>query len=103
MSDLESSKKAFVIGARETVRGFNLIGVPGQEVFTPKETLEKLEEALQKDYTLVIISASVIIGVEETIEQIRLENATPIIVLSDVNVKIDPKELETKFRKFIGY
>jgi len=103
MSDLESSKKAFVIGARETVRGFNLIGVPGQEVYTPEETLEKLDETLQKDYTLIILSASVIIGIEDTVEQIRLENATPIIVLSDVNVKLDPRELETKFRKFIGY
>jgi len=103
MSDLESSKKAFVIGARETVRGFNLIGVPGQEVFTPEETLEKLEETLQKDYTLIILSASVTIGIEDTLEKIRLESATPIIVLSDVNEKLDPRELETKFRKFIGY
>jgi len=103
MSSSVTSRKAYVIGARETVRGFNLIGVPGEEVSTPDETLETLERILQQDYSLIMISASVIIEIEDTIEQIRLENSTPIIILSDANMKLDPKEIEKKFRRFIGY
>ena len=41
--------------------------------------------------------------IEEEIDQIRLEYTTPIIIVSDVNMKLDPKDLEKKFRKFIGY
>ena len=80
-----------------------LVGVPGEEVSTPDETLETLERILQQDYSLIMISASVIIEIEDTIEQIRLENSTPIIILSDANMKLDPKEIEKKFRRFIGY
>ncbi len=103
MSDSITTKKAYVIGARETVRGFNLIGIPGEEVSTPDETLTTLDRILQEDYSLIMISASSIIEIEDTIEQIRLENSTPIIVLSDANMKLDPKDIEKKFRRFIGY
>ncbi|MHA1198731.1 MAG: V-type ATP synthase subunit F [Candidatus Heimdallarchaeaceae archaeon] len=102
MQESDLISKAFVIGARETVRGFQLIGVAGKEVSEPSDILETLDDALQKDYALIIISASTAYKVEDQLEEIRLETHTPIFVVSDVNLKVDTKDLEKKFRKFIG-
>ncbi len=102
MQESELTTKAFVIGARETVRGFQLIGVPGKEVSTPSEVLETLDYALREDYAFIIISASVAYEIEEQLESIRLDTPTPILIVSDFNFKVDVRELETKFRKFIG-
>ncbi len=102
MEDLETSKKAFVIGARETVRGFHLIGVPGEEVNDPKEAAELLEQALSEKYSLIIISASIASEIQDIIDEYRIEKQTPIIVVSDVNLQVDKRELEEKFKQFIG-
>ncbi|MCE7742608.1 MAG: hypothetical protein GOP50_09130 [Candidatus Heimdallarchaeota archaeon] len=102
MQESDLTSKAFVIGARETVRGFQLIGVPGKEVSEPSKILETLDDALQKDYALIIISAVTAYKIEDQLDKIRLETPTPIFVVSDVNLKVDIKELEKKFRKFIG-
>jgi len=102
MEVLSSSKKAFVIGARETVRGFNLIGVPGKEVSDPKEATELLEQLLREKYSLIIISASIASEMQDIIDEYRIEEQTPIIIVSDVNLQVDKRELEEKFKKFIG-
>jgi len=102
MQESDLISKAFVIGARETVRGFHLIGVAGQEAFEKSAILEALDYALEHDYALIILSASAAYKIEDTLESIRLETTTPIIVISDVNLKVDIKDLEKKFRKFIG-
>ncbi len=102
MQESDLTNKVFVIGARETVRGFNLIGVPGKEALDASEILETLDDALEKDYALIIISASAAYTIEDQLEEIRLETLTPILVISDVNLKVDTKDLEKKFRKFIG-
>ena len=102
MQESEEMSKVFVIGARETVRGFQLIGIHGKEVTTASEILEALDEALIKDYALIIISASAAYQIENQLEEIRLENSTPIFVVSDVNLKVDVKDLEKKFKRFIG-
>ena len=102
MQDSDLTKKVFVIGSRETVRGFQLIGVPGKEANEASEILEVLDEALNKEYALIVISASAAYKIEQQLETIRFEVATPIFVISDVHLKVDVKDLEKKFRKFIG-
>ncbi len=99
---LGSSKRAFVLGARETVRGFQLIGVSGKEVSNPSEALEILEKAIEEKYSLIIISASIAEEIQDVIDVYRIEEQTPIIVVSDVNTPVDKKDLEKQFRKFIG-
>ncbi len=99
---LGSSKRAFVLGARETVRGFQLIGVEGKEVSNASEALEILEKAIEEKYSLIIISASTAEEIQDTIDVYRIEEETPIIVVSDVNTPVDKKDLEKQFRKFIG-
>ncbi|MHA1550654.1 MAG: V-type ATP synthase subunit F [Candidatus Heimdallarchaeaceae archaeon] len=102
MADLGSIKKAFVIGARETVRGFNLIGVPGKEVNDPAEVIETLEEVLEQDYSVIILSSSSTFEIEDQIIELRKNVQTPIIIVSDVNMKVDVKQIEKQFRSFVG-
>ena len=102
MQDSDVTAKAFVIGARETVRGFQLIGIPGKEAGEAAEILTILEDAIKKDYSLIIISASAAYLIEKQLDEIRLDTPTPIFVISDVNLKVDVKDLEKKFRSFIG-
>jgi len=102
MEDSEITTRAFVIGARETVRGFQLIGVPGKEAKTASEILEVLDDAINKDYALIIISASAAYKIENQLDEIRFDTPIPIFVISDVNLKVDTKDLEKKFKSFIG-
>jgi vacuolar-type H+-ATPase subunit F/Vma7 len=102
MQDSDITTRAFVIGARETVRGFHLIGVPGKEARETSEILEILEDAIKQDYALIIMSASAAYLIENKLDEIRLDTPTPIFVISDVNLKVDVKDLEKKFRSFIG-
>lgn len=102
MEETDITSKAFVIGARETVRGFQLIGVPGKEARETSEILDTLEDAISKDYALIIISASAAFRIEKQLDEIRLDTPIPIFVISDVNLKVDVKDLEKKFRSFIG-
>jgi len=103
MEPITKAKKAFVIGARETVRGFQLIGVPGKEVTSTAEALEILEKILNEDYILVIISASIAKEIEEEIENYRKELLTPIVIVSDVNMKVDKDNLQKMFKSFLGF
>ncbi len=102
MADLGTTKKAFVIGARETVRGFNLIGVPGKEVNDSAEVMETLEEVLEQDYSVIILSASCTFEIENQIIELRKNVQTPIIIVSDVNMQVDIKQIEKQFRSFVG-
>ncbi|MHA1345729.1 MAG: V-type ATP synthase subunit F [Candidatus Heimdallarchaeaceae archaeon] len=102
MEDLDTTKKAFVIGARETVRGFNLIGVPGKEVQDSAEVMELLEEVIEQDYNVIILSASSVFEIENQIVELRKNVKTPIIIVSDVNMQVDAKQIEKQFRSFIG-
>ncbi len=102
MADLGTTKKAFVIGARETVRGFNLIGVPGKEVKDSAEVMEILEEVLEQDYSVIILSASCTFEIENQIIELRKNVQTPIIIVSDVNMQVDVKQIEKQFRSFVG-
>ncbi|MHA2358253.1 MAG: V-type ATP synthase subunit F, partial [Candidatus Heimdallarchaeaceae archaeon] len=99
----ETAKKAFVIGARETVRGFQLIGVPGKEVTSSEEALKLLENILSEDYILVIISTSIAEDIEEKIHDYRKELLTPIVIVSDVNVKVDKDHNQKMFKSFLGF
>ena len=102
MADLGTTKKVFVIGARETVRGFNLIGVPGKEVHDSAEVMETLEEVLEQDYSVIILSASCTFEIENQIIELRKNVQTPIIIVSDVNMQVDVKQIEKQFRSFVG-
>ncbi|MBY9001533.1 MAG: V-type ATP synthase subunit F [Candidatus Heimdallarchaeota archaeon] len=102
MEKLGITNKAYVIGARETVRGFHLIGVPGKEASSSTEVLETLDEALNQDYSVIILSASCIFEIEDQIAEIRKNVQTPIIIISDVNTKVDEKQIKKQFRSFVG-
>lgn len=102
MVDLGTTKKAFVIGARETVRGFNLIGVPGKEAHDSAEVMEILLEVLEQDYSVIILSASSTFEIEDQIIELRKNVQTPIIIVSDVNMKVDVKQIEKQFKSFVG-
>ena len=103
MEDLKTTKKAFVIGARETVRCFNLIGIPGKEVTDSGEAKELLEQVLKEQYSLIIISGSIASKIQDVIDNYRIESQTPITIISDLNTKIHKDDIEKKFRKFIGF
>ncbi|MHA1221814.1 MAG: V-type ATP synthase subunit F [Candidatus Heimdallarchaeaceae archaeon] len=99
----EIKNKAFVIGTRESVKGFNLIGVSGREVSSVEEAISVLDEVIQKDYSIILISASIAYLIEKELDVYRKEVVKPIVVISDLNMKADLKELEKKFKQFIGF
>ena len=103
MEPVRTTKEAYVIGARETVRGFQLIGVPGCEVTSSSEALDILDRILKGNYTLVIISASVAQQMQEEINDLRKETTIPIIVVSDANTQVERDYFQKMFRSFLGF
>ena len=93
---------AYVIGVRETVRGFHLIGIPGKIVNNAEEAKCELEKVIKEKYSLIVISATVAEEIAELIEALRKEFPIPIIVISDLNTKVDMSLLEKSFKTFFG-
>lgn len=103
MEPVRTSKEAYVIGARETVRGFQLIGVPGCEVASSSEALDILNRIIKENYTLIIISSSVAQQMIEEINELRKETTIPIIVVSDANAQVEKDYFQKMFRSFLGF
>jgi len=73
----------FVIGDIDMVAGFRLVGVEGTEVASLDEAQEALDKALSRsDLAIVVISEefSSQPQLQKTIEAIRLERTSPLIV-----------------------
>ncbi len=103
MEPVRTTKEAYVIGARETVRGFQLIGVPGCEVTSSSEALDILDRITKENYTLIIISASVAQQITGEINELRKETTIPIIVVSDANAQVEKDHFQKMFRSFLGF
>jgi vacuolar-type H+-ATPase subunit F/Vma7 len=73
----------FVIGDSEMVTGFMLVGVLGTEVTSVNEAQEALEKALARnDLALVLVSEefSTHPQMQKTIDAVRRERISPLIV-----------------------
>ncbi|MHA1687294.1 MAG: V-type ATP synthase subunit F [Candidatus Heimdallarchaeaceae archaeon] len=93
---------AYVIGTRETVKGFALIGVEGKEVPNAEEAFKELHNALSQGYNLIILSASVVTGLDEELFELRKKHLTPIVIVSDLNTSVNPREMEERFKSLLG-
>lgn len=72
--------KIYVIGSDDTVIGFGLIGINGTVVADPnsmKELLLRLTNP--KQYDLIIINSRLLQGIEDFIENYRLNPENPIL------------------------
>ncbi len=71
----------FVIGDRDMVTGFRLVGVEGVEVSSGFEAREALSRALnRKDLALIMIEEDFSTQIRAEIGKNRFENATPLIL-----------------------
>ncbi len=72
--------KIHVIGTEDTVLGFGLIGISGtiaQNSEMVKQTLEQY--ANPKQYDLIIVNSRLLQGLEEFIDNYRLNSENPIL------------------------
>ena len=61
--------KFFVIGDRQTVLGFRLVGVEGRQAEAREEALAALDEAVsRKDLGIVLITEAVAAGIRDEVE-----------------------------------
>lgn len=73
--------QGFVIGDRNMITGFKLVGVDGAEVTTPQEAKQTLSKALTRnDIAIIIISEEFSSKLREEIDKERLSHVTPLIV-----------------------
>ncbi len=72
--------KIVAIGGRPFVSGFQLAGVEGVSVSTPKEALQNIKKLMDdSDIGLIIISDDFEKDIKNEITEIRLKKAIPII------------------------
>ena len=72
---------AFVIGDRDMVTGFQLVGITGVEVATADEARRTLVKTVETiDVAIVIISEDFSTDLRETIDELRLNRIAPLII-----------------------
>ena len=72
---------AIVIGDRDMVTGFQLVGIKGVEVATADEAKRTLVKAVENiDVTIVIISEDFSTELRATIDELRLNRIAPLII-----------------------
>jgi V/A-type H+-transporting ATPase subunit F len=71
----------FVIGDRDMITGFKLVGVEGAEVTSVDEARQALSKALtRKDLAIIIVSEEFSALMRKDIEQVRSEHISPLIL-----------------------
>jgi V/A-type H+-transporting ATPase subunit F len=71
----------FVIGDEDTVLGFRYAGVQGRAVERADEALEVLEDLVRREARLIVIlSEPIAASIRERVNEIRFEQAYPILV-----------------------
>jgi len=71
----------FVIGDRDMITGFRLVGVDGVEVTTVDEARLALSKALANvDLALILISEKFSTKMRDEIDKLRLSRVAPLIV-----------------------
>ena len=73
--------KLLVLGNREAVQGFTLLGVDGRRVATPEEINQALDEALSRsDVGIVLVTNDVARQIAPRMEQLKLRATVPLVV-----------------------
>jgi len=73
--------KAYVIGDKDLVLGFNLIGIPGLSVSDEKEALEALKKVIEtQEAKIIFISEDLSTLIEDELNIIRSKNSDFVIV-----------------------
>ena len=73
--------KAYVIGDKDLVLGFQLIGIPGLSVSDENEALEALKKVVEtQEAKIIFISEDLSTLIEDELNIIRSENSGLIIV-----------------------
>jgi len=74
-------KRLFVIGERDTILGFSLVGVDGFATDDPDAAAKKLDEVRRDpDIGIVLLTASVSREMRTTIDKLTASAALPIIL-----------------------
>ncbi len=73
--------KVFVIGNREAVLGFSLVGVHGEVAATATEINQALDKTLSAhDVGIVLVTADAARLVEARMDQLKLRSTVPLVV-----------------------
>ena len=73
--------KTYVIGDKDLVLSFNLIGIPGLSVSSRNEALETLKKIIAtKEEKIIFISEDLSTLIEDELNEIRLKNSGILIV-----------------------
>jgi V/A-type H+-transporting ATPase subunit F len=96
--------RAFVIGDYDMVTGFQLAGIKGVAVSTVDEALHALSKAVENvDVALILISEGFSTKMRDSIDKLRLERITPVIV--ELPGRLGPSgaiDMSSILRKAIG-
>jgi len=78
---MNGTMKLLVLGNREAVQGFSLLGVDGRRVATPQEINQALDEALRRpDIGIVLVTSDVAKHIAPRMEQLKLRATVPLVV-----------------------
>lgn len=73
--------KFYTIGDKETVLGFNLVGVPGQIVSTPEEAVQALDDAFRTEgLGIIILSERIAHAIRGHVDRYLYNTSFPLII-----------------------
>lgn len=76
----ETILKTLVLGNRDMVLSFGVVGVDGKVVSTPDEMVRELDQSISSgNYSIIMVEESMAIPVEEKINEYRRKKGTVIV------------------------
>ncbi len=97
-------KTVFVIGERDTVLGFSLVGVDGMATEDPDAAVRKLNDLLQDPSVgIVLVTASIARSVRTALERLQASATLPIIIeVPDRLARPEKAPLRDMVRRALG-
>ncbi|MHA1278455.1 MAG: V-type ATP synthase subunit F [Candidatus Helarchaeota archaeon] len=96
--------KIHAIGTEDTIIGFGLIGINGTVTTSPEKAKERLMElANSTEYDVLIINSKLLQGLEEFIDDYRLNPENPILVdIPDESGGITHRPIKETLKRAVG-
>lgn len=95
--------KTLVLGSKDVVLSFGVVGVEGKVVSTPDEMIRELDKSITSgNYSIIMVDESMAIPIEEKINEYRRKKGIVIVEVPSQFTMYKEKDFQEFLKKVLG-
>jgi vacuolar-type H+-ATPase subunit F/Vma7 len=95
--------KTMVLGSRDTVLSFGVVGVDGIVVTTPDEMARELDKSISSgNYSVIMVEEGIALSIEEKINEYRRKKGMIIVEVPSRFTMYKEKDFQEFLKKVLG-